>query len=40
MIGATQNSHSCPIWSPPAKIACEVERAGLTLVLVTGIYTR
>src|SRR6516164_5178575 len=40
IIGATQNSQSWPIYSPPAKSAGPVLRAGLTDVLVTGIDTR
>src|SRR6516162_2502798 len=40
MIGATQNSQSWAIYSPPANSAGPVLRAGLTEVLVTGIETR
>src|SRR6266849_9079962 len=40
MIGATQNSQSWPMYSPPANRAGPVLRAGLTEVLVTGIDTR
>src|SRR5688572_29662161 len=39
-IGATQNNHNCIKGSPPAKIACDKERAGLTEVLVIGILTK
>lgn len=38
--GREPESHSCARWSPPAKIACEVDRAGFTDVLVTGIEIR
>jgi hypothetical protein len=37
MIGATQNSRSWPMCSPPANSAGPVLRAGLTEVLVTRI---
>src|SRR6202040_144895 len=40
MIGASQNSQSCRIYSPPPNSAGPVLRAGLTEVLVTGIDTR
>ena len=41
MRGATQNSQSWPRAQPPsAKGATPVERAGLTLVLVTGMLIR
>lgn len=40
-IGAAQNIHSCSSGhDTPAKIACEVDRAGLTDVFVTGIEIR
>src|SRR5271165_3616689 len=40
MIGASQNSQSWAMYSPPANSAGPVLRAGLTEVLVTGIDTR
>jgi hypothetical protein len=40
VIGATQNSHSWATYSPPAKSAGPVLRAGLTEVFVTGIETK
>jgi hypothetical protein len=40
MIGATQNSQSWPMASPPTNSAGPVERAGFTDVLVTGMETR
>src|SRR6516164_5587956 len=40
MIGASQNSQSWAIYSPPANSAGPVLRAGLTEVFVTGIDTR
>ena len=39
-IGATQNIQSCKIAVPPENSAGPVLRAGLTLVLVTGIEIR
>ncbi len=38
--GATQNNQSWPTYSPPAKRAGPVLRAGLTEVLVIGIEIR
>ena len=40
MIGATQNSQSWPMYSPPANSAGPVLRAGLTDVLVIGMLMR
>ena len=39
-IGIVMNSHNCGMYSPPAKIACEILRAGLTEVFVTGMLIK